>query len=231
MPCAAVELPSVLAVLGDVRGLNCLDLACGLGYWSQLLVEKGAAHVVGVDISEAMLSAARETLRRLPGDLGSRAEFQAGDCSAPSQAEGGPFDLVIAGWLLNDAETAEQQLRMWQNVYRNLKPGGRFIAITPNVNLDMERPLDDRYGVTVRKLHDIKDGCRTRITAYTEPQPIEIDTYHLDKQVYEDCAAKAGLQDLQWHGHRLPEDDRKETGYWDVYVERPHIEICSAHKP
>ena len=70
MPCAAVELPSVLAVLGDVRGLNCLDLACGLGYWSQLLVEKGAAHVVGVDISEAMLSAARETLRRLPGDLG-----------------------------------------------------------------------------------------------------------------------------------------------------------------
>ncbi|EXJ93512.1 hypothetical protein A1O1_01904 [Capronia coronata CBS 617.96] len=52
--------PDVPAGDGDGDGVTVLDLACGTGYYSRLLLEWGAARVVGVDISEKMVDAARE---------------------------------------------------------------------------------------------------------------------------------------------------------------------------
>jgi len=41
LPASSLEQPSVEAILGDITGLRCLDLACGLGRWSKFLLEKG----------------------------------------------------------------------------------------------------------------------------------------------------------------------------------------------
>ena len=62
-----VELLSMDEVLGDVKGLSVLDLARGTGYYSKELRRRGAARVVGVDVSEEMIRAtrAREAEERL----------------------------------------------------------------------------------------------------------------------------------------------------------------------
>ena len=51
LPALFLEQPSIEAILGDITGLRCLDLACGLGRWSKSFLEKGAAQVIGVVIS------------------------------------------------------------------------------------------------------------------------------------------------------------------------------------
>jgi len=56
----ALEEQAVLEMLPDVRGQACLDLACGSGRYMRILTERGAEHVLGVDISAAMLARARE---------------------------------------------------------------------------------------------------------------------------------------------------------------------------
>jgi 2-polyprenyl-3-methyl-5-hydroxy-6-metoxy-1,4-benzoquinol methylase len=67
LPGPSIEQPSVEAILGDTTRLRCLDLACGLGRWSKFLLEKGAADVVEIDISELMTEgAAREATTAWP---------------------------------------------------------------------------------------------------------------------------------------------------------------------
>lgn len=231
LPAAEPERPSVISVLGRLDGLNCLDLACGLGRYTHLLAEQGASRVVGIDISQAMVEAAQASTKNLPNAEKEKFTFSVGDCSKVFMAEGGPFDLIYAAWLLNYASSRQEQLAMWQNVHHNLKPGSRFVALTPNVNLNMNEPLDPRYGVTVESIGKIEDGWKTRLTAFTRPELVQFENCHLSKDVYEACAKEAGFVDLEWHRHALPDDERKEKGYWDVYDERPHILLLSARRP
>ena len=55
----ALEHPSFMALLPDVAGRRVLDLGCGVGQLAHHLAERGAAEVIGVDISERMLALAR----------------------------------------------------------------------------------------------------------------------------------------------------------------------------
>src|SRR5919205_4191680 len=55
----ALEQPILLALLPDVAGRRVLDLGCGAGQLAHHLATRGAAEVVGVDLSERMLALAR----------------------------------------------------------------------------------------------------------------------------------------------------------------------------
>ena len=72
------------------RSLHIVDLGCGPGNSTELLVERfPGADVLGVDNSEAMLETAR---KQLP-----QARFEAGDIASWAPAEGEPApDLIYA---------------------------------------------------------------------------------------------------------------------------------------
>jgi ubiquinone/menaquinone biosynthesis C-methylase UbiE len=55
----AFEHRSFMALLPDASGLRVLDLGCGAGQLAHHLAERGAAEVIGIDISERMLGLAR----------------------------------------------------------------------------------------------------------------------------------------------------------------------------
>ncbi|HUB44501.1 MAG TPA: methyltransferase domain-containing protein [Acetobacteraceae bacterium] len=55
----AAEWPAIRALLPDLRGRRVVDLGCGFGWFCRWAREQGAAHVVGVDVSEQMLARAR----------------------------------------------------------------------------------------------------------------------------------------------------------------------------
>jgi SAM-dependent methyltransferase len=55
----AFELPSLLSLLPDPMGSRVLDLGCGAGQLAHHLAKRGAAEVLGIDLSENMLALAR----------------------------------------------------------------------------------------------------------------------------------------------------------------------------
>lgn len=63
---------AAMDALGDVTGTHVLDVGCGTGATTGQLLDRGAADVLGVDLSEPMIAAARRVAR--PG-----AAFEVGD--------------------------------------------------------------------------------------------------------------------------------------------------------
>ena len=92
-----VEQPTLLALLGDVRGRSVLDLACGEGIYSRQVRRLGAARVHGIDLSPAMVALAEEAERQDP--LG--CTYSVGDATCLPPDELGRFDVVMGVYLLN----------------------------------------------------------------------------------------------------------------------------------
>src|SRR4051794_25830319 len=109
-----------------MAGKSVIDLACGEGYYSRELRRRGAARVLGVDLSGAMIGLAEAEEARDP--LG--VEYRVGDARALE--EPGQFALAFAAYLLNYARTAEELTRMCRAVAHALKPGGRFVTANNN---------------------------------------------------------------------------------------------------
>ena len=110
-----------LGVLGDVRGLDVLELACGTAYFSAWLARAGAA-TVAVDFSAEQLATAKRLQRR----LGPVFPLAQGDAERVPLASG-RFDLVVsehgaAAWC--DPE------RWLPEATRLLRPGGRLVFLT-----------------------------------------------------------------------------------------------------
>lgn len=114
-----VLMPAVVELLGDVRDLAVLDLACGPGFYSRRLARRGA-RVTGTDISEEMLRRARDHARTDPNPPSfyhlSAAEL------APSWT--GSFDVVLCNMALVDIPEIDDVLR---EAARVLKPNGRLV--------------------------------------------------------------------------------------------------------
>jgi len=110
-----------LGVLGDVRGLDVLELACGTAYVAAWLARQGA-RPVAVDLSGEQLATARRLQRRL-GPV-----FPLVQCDGERlPLADGAVDLVVsehgaAAWC--DPE------RWLPEVARVLRPGGRLVFLT-----------------------------------------------------------------------------------------------------
>ena len=55
-----IEIPQLFDLIGDVKDKEILDLGCGAGGHDQKLIELGAKHVTGIDISKNMLELANK---------------------------------------------------------------------------------------------------------------------------------------------------------------------------
>src|SRR5688572_21995224 len=110
-----------LRVLGDVRDLDVLELACGTAYFSAWLARAGAK-VVAADLSGEQLA----TARRLQRQRGPAFPLVQADAERIPVAAG-RFDLVVsehgaAAWC--DPE------RWLPEAARVLRPGGRLVFLT-----------------------------------------------------------------------------------------------------
>ncbi len=112
--------PTLLAVLGSVRGRRVLDIGCGNGYLTRRFRRQGATRAVGVDASHASIRIARRREAAHP----SGAEFVQGDASRLHQFTGGSFDRIVANMSLMDIRDAAGTVN---EMGRLLAPGGRLV--------------------------------------------------------------------------------------------------------
>jgi SAM-dependent methyltransferase len=130
-----------LGVLGDLAGLDVVELGCGTAYFSGWLARAGA-HPIGVDVSAEQLRSARRCQDRFGRPFGL---IQA-DATAVPLADG-RFDLALSEygaslWCEPDGWIGEAA--------RLLRPGGRLVFLTSSPLVTMCVP--DDAGVATPRL-------------------------------------------------------------------------------
>jgi SAM-dependent methyltransferase len=113
----AAEWPALRALLPAMHGLRVIDLGCGFGWFCRWARGEGAAHVLGVDVSEKMLARARATtsdaeIVYLEADLERLGLEPAG------------FDLGYSSLALH---YIAELPALFATVHRALVPGGRLV--------------------------------------------------------------------------------------------------------
>jgi SAM-dependent methyltransferase len=106
-----------LGLLGDVRGLDVLELGCGTAYWSAWLQRRGA-RPIGLDVTPAQLA----TARRMQATHGQRFPLLEADGEA-IPLRNGCVDLVVSEY---GASIWCDPHRWVAEAARVLRPGGRL---------------------------------------------------------------------------------------------------------
>ncbi|GAA1981060.1 class I SAM-dependent methyltransferase [Catenulispora subtropica] len=114
---AFVDRPAMLALIGDVAGLDVVDVGCGAGFYSAAMIERGA-RVTGVEGSERLLAHAEEATR-------GRATLVQHDLEQPLPFADASFDLAVMALVYHHVYDRKQLL---SELRRVLRPGARLLA-------------------------------------------------------------------------------------------------------
>lgn len=151
-PLMRAEQEALLALCPDVTDKRVLDLACGSGRYGLIAKQRGAAFVVGCDLSGAMLA-------RAPLDLRVRADMM----RLPFAP--GSFDVVVSGLAVGHADDLDAWMR---GIARVLAPGGQLVYsdFHPDAaRAGMTRSFSDGQGRRHELLHALHDPDTHRAVA------------------------------------------------------------------
>lgn len=215
---ARVEEFSLMKLVGDVRGKNVVDVACGEGYFTRKLRQANAAKVVGMDVSERMIELARRQEQDDPLGIDYRVQ------DARSIAVQHHFDLAVAAWLLVYAHDRQELAQMCQGLARLLRPGGRFVTITTNPDVYSFKPTPDyrKYGFEMKLAAAAVEGAPILWRNHVEGAVLDIENYYLPLSAYEQAFTNAGFRSFAVHPLELfPAEQKEDVSYWDELLEYP----------
>jgi ubiquinone/menaquinone biosynthesis C-methylase UbiE len=170
--------PTLLNLLGDVKGKAVLDVACGEGHFSRKLAEqaKGDVQITGIDASKKLIDIAQKKNEPFSHCI----RFLHGDASRLDPLPSNSFDIVVCNMALMFIKRYEETI---QEVARVLKPQGIFVLsilhpcfLTPGSGWILEDSPDGRKGKRIGwktdnyhlglVYHGVMTVCDTRETYY-----------------------------------------------------------------
>jgi malonyl-CoA O-methyltransferase len=153
-PLPALEEPLVEELLGDVRGLEILDLGCGTGRHSVRMAGAGAC-VTAVDFSSGMLEQARQKAGE--GNI----RFQVHDLSQPLPFAEKSFDRVLCALVVDHIEDLD---KLFSEMHRVCRPAGYVVVsgmhpamLLRGVQARFRLPDTDRKIRVASYPHDMSD--------------------------------------------------------------------------
>ena len=183
-------LPALLRSAGPLEGVSVVDLGCGNGASSRHLARAGGK-VTGVDISETLITLAREREQANPRGI----EYVVSDIAGITALPDETFDRATANMVLMDVENCAGAIA---EASRLLKPGGRFIATlfhpcfqVPDGSSWLEETVDfdTRYSRRVWRYLEVFSA-----SGIAKPnQPEQQTYYHRPLSWYAGHLVKAGL--------------------------------------
>lgn len=121
---AAIHLARYANILNHIKDKTVLDLACGEGYGSALLMQYGAKKVVGVDISVETIEKAKQIFSS------TGVEYIAGDAQSVAKLLGeNVFDVVVSIETIEHVQDPEALLKTMKKV---AKEDAIFYITCPN---------------------------------------------------------------------------------------------------
>jgi toxoflavin synthase len=215
-----VESFTLMKLIGDVAGKAVIDIACGEGFYTRMLRERGAAKVTGVDLSEKMIELAQagEGQQRLG------IEYVVGD--GRDLRFGAEYDLAVAAYFLNYAPNRSELDAMCIGIARCLKPGGRFVTVNCNPANDFpSAPSYRKYGFETSVVGAWREEAPITWTFYLEDGPFQIENYFLSVETHEAALRAAGFRDIRWHRPLLSPEGEAAYGrdFWSDLLDHPPL--------
>jgi len=219
-----LELPALERGLGDLTGISLLDFGCGPGFFSRLLKDKGAAQVVGYDISEGMLAYARRREEKEHKDIRY--------VSSLDDSLTGKFDIVLAIYVLPYAPDQHQLLSICRSMSRVLKPGGRLLTLPLHPDFHPDAEYYRPYGFRLIEHQPRRDGGKVQLHLCMPPYDIYLDTYRWSAKTLQETFNQAGFGPIRWHPLQLPPalTSERDIAFLSPYVTRPHAAILESVK-
>jgi SAM-dependent methyltransferase len=221
-----VEEYTTFKLLPDLTGRSVVDLACGDGIYTRKLIRRGAAKVVGVDISPEMIALARQAEASMPIGV----EYIRADVATVDLDQ--EFDVAFCSYLFNYARSRDELQALVANVAHLLRPGGLVVGCNdypdnPPADYDRYRP----YGFLKSGAAEPDEGSPIHYCFFNADGTVaELDNYYLPTDAYRDTFAAAGFTSFDWV---MPEVSPEglaafAPGYWDAYLESPPIVSLAA---
>jgi SAM-dependent methyltransferase len=206
--------------LGDVEGLDVVELGCGTAYFSSWLARRGA-RPVAVDPTPAQLATARR-LQRETGIEFPLVEAPGEEVPLPD----GSFDLALSEY----GASLWADPRQWlAEAARLLRPGGRLLFLTSSMLAHLCTPDEDEVPIANRLVRPQFGQYRTK---WPEYPGIE---YHLSHGDWIRLLRGSGLVLDALHELRPAADATSHEYYYVIPVEWalrwPGEELWEAHKP
>jgi len=222
-----VECFTLMNLVGEPQGMHVLDVACGEGFYTRMLRQRGASRVTGVDLSAGMIELAQR--QEAAHQLG--INYIVGD--ARQLPEAGAYDLAVAAYLLNYAQTREELQAMCDGIARSLKPGGRFVTVNCSPTLDFPAaPSFRKYGFETSVVGPWQEGAPIKWTFHLEDGSFDIENYHLDTAIHEAAFRKAGFREVRWHRSELSPGGLQsfDRDFWSSLLDFPPITFIECIK-
>ncbi len=119
--------PPVVELCGNVNGKRILDLGCGEGYVSRILLKGKPKTIDAIDISYEMINEAKKQNHE------NKVSFKTGS-AVSLKFKQNYFDIVVCVFLYNYLSISDMK-KSFKEVYRVLKKGGLFIFCVPHPSL------------------------------------------------------------------------------------------------
>ncbi len=209
-------IPTFLRLFKKIKGSKVLVLACGEGFYSRFLKQQGAAKVLGVDVSSKMIALARQEEKTKP--LGIKFFV----CDVKNLSKIRQFDLVITTHLLDFAKTGKGLTAICKNIYKNLKKGGKFVAINNNPLIPLK--FDKKYDLSVKAKKPLKEGNILMISLYKNGSEVcSFKNYFWKKETYNKALRQAGFKVIKWYKPIVSKEGFKKFGrdFWKQYLSKP----------
>jgi SAM-dependent methyltransferase len=171
-------------MLPDFKDKRVLDLGCGFGWHCRYAVENGARSVIGIDISQKMLSEAKSKTKC--GNI----EYicmPIEDIDFPEES----FDVVISSLALHYVKSFEDVL---VRVYKCLSKGGDFVFSVEHPIFTAQGPQDWYYDGKGNILHWPVDHYFTEGIRNAKFLGEEVIKYHRTLTTYLNSLIKIGFE-------------------------------------
>ena len=216
---AAGEWPELEKLLPDFAGRRVLDLGCGYGWHCRYARDRGAASVLGVDLSERMLAEARA--RGSEGIEYRRAAME------DVAFDDGSFDVILSSLALHyvaDFRPLAAAMARW------LSPGGRLVFSVEHPVFTADGPQDWCYGPNGEKRHFPVDHYfeegRREAVFLGEP----VVKYHRTVTTYLGAVLESGLT-LRAVVEPQPPAAMLDQPGWRDELRRPMMLLVAADRP
>jgi toxoflavin synthase len=216
--------------VGPVRGRRLVDVACGDGFYSRQFRDAGA-EVVAIDVSEEMIRLAKEQEARSPKGI----RYEVGDATDLQRFVDRTgldrFDVAVAEWLLDYADTLAMLRGMCRSLARVVRPGGRFVHLGGCFDSLINHPENfPRYGIDLEVLASCGDGSRCRWTVRRDGRSVSAENTMWTPATITAELEAAGFADVQWPEAEIGPEGLAEMGdaYWTDYLQHPYHAVTSA---